>query len=420
MNTKKPHQYPVACILSALLLAAPGQSEPSGMAARLPVSLKQLCRHGVLLALVGILLTGCDRPDAPTESPPAQVTVMTAVPVSITLTDDLPGRVAAVRTAEIRPQVGGIIQRRLFEQGAEIRAGQPLFQINPAPFKADVDTAGAALQRAQSVLNRAQIQVTRLKPLLSTGAISQQTYDDAIAQRDQAAADVAQTRATLARRQLDLTFATVESPIAGRIDQALITEGALVSTNDSTPLARVQQIDQVYVDVRLPASSLEQLRDMLSKRAGGSDGVPAEILRSDGQPYPMSARILFSGVNVDTGTGDVLLRILVDNPQRQLLPGMFVRARVPLGHHDNALLVPQQAVMRIAGEAKIWVIDDRNKAHAVTVETGELVNRQYRIRTGLDAGQQVVVEGGERLSDGAWVATQHWKMVPSATDVAPR
>ncbi|MBX9447788.1 efflux RND transporter periplasmic adaptor subunit [Dickeya chrysanthemi] len=387
MNSKKSHPYPIAWALPAL---------------------------------VGMLLTGCDHPDVPVESPPPTVTVMTAAPVSMTLTDDLPGRVAAVRTAEIRPQVGGIVQRRLFEQGAEIRAGQPLFQINPAPFKADVDTAGAALQRARSVLNRAQIQVTRLKPLLSTGAISQQTYDDAIAQRDQAAADVAQTRATLARRQLDLTFATVESPIAGRIDQALITEGALVSTNDSTPLARVQQIDQVYVDVRLPASSLEQLRDMLSKRASGSDGVPAEILRSDGQPYPMSARILFSGVNVDTGTGDVLLRILVDNPQRQLLPGMFVRARVPLGRHDNALLVPQQAVMRIAGEAKIWVIDDRNNAHAVTVETGELVNRQYRIRTGLNVGQQVVVEGGERLSDEARVATQHGKMVPSATDAAPR
>ncbi|MEI7345229.1 efflux RND transporter periplasmic adaptor subunit [Dickeya chrysanthemi] len=421
MNSKKSHPYPIAWALPAAIRpATPGQAQPNAGAARLPASLKRVCRHGILPALVGMLLTGCDHPDVPVESPPPTVTVMTAAPVSMTLTDDLPGRVAAVRTAEIRPQVGGIVQRRLFEQGAEIRAGQPLFQINPAPFKADVDTAGAALQRAQSVLNRAQIQVTRLKPLLSTGAISQQTYDDAIAQRDQAAADVAQTRATLARRQLDLTFATVESPIAGRIDQALITEGALVSTNDSTPLARVQQIDQVYVDVRLPASSLEQLRDMLSKRASGSDGVPAEILRSDGQPYPMSARILFSGVNVDTGTGDVLLRILVDNPQRQLLPGMFVRARVPLGRHDNALLVPQQAVMRIAGEAKIWVIDDRNNAHAVTVETGELVNRQYRIRTGLNVGQQVVVEGGERLSDEARVATQHGKMVPSATDAAPR
>ncbi len=420
MNTKKPYQYPAACILSALLLATPGQAAPNGGTTRLPVSLKQLCRHGVVLALVGMLLTGCDQTNVSVEPPLARVTVLTATPAPVTLTDDLPGRVAAVRTAEIRPQVGGIIQRRLFEQGAEIRAGQPLFQINPAPFKADVDTAGAALQRAQSVLNRAQIQVARLKPLLSTGAISQQTYDDAIAQRDQAAADVAQARATLARRQLDLTFATVESPIAGRIDQALITEGALVSTNDSNPLARVQQIDQVYVDVRQPASSLERLREMLTSRDHGGDGVPAVILRGDGQPYPMSARILFSGVNVDAGTGDVLLRILVDNPQRQLLPGMFVRARVPLGHHADALLVPQQAVTRNAGEAKIWVIDERNKAHAVAVELGELVNRQYRIRAGLSAGQQVVIEGGERLSDGAWVTTQHWKKVPSATDVASR
>ncbi|NKI73916.1 efflux RND transporter periplasmic adaptor subunit [Dickeya sp. CFBP 2040] len=420
MNIRKTPPYPVAYILSVLLLATPGETQANGEVTRLPVSLKQLCRHGVLLALVGLLLAGCDQRDAPVESPPAKVTVMAAKPMPITLTDDLPGRVTAVRTAEIRPQVGGIIQRRLFEQGAEIRAGQPLFQINPAPFNADVDTASAALQRAQSVLNRAQIQVARLKPLLSTGAISQQTYDDAIAQRDQAAADVAQARATLARRQLDLTFATVESPIAGRIDQALITEGALVSTNDSTPLARVQQIDQVYVDVRQPASSLEQLRDMLNKHAGSSDGIPVVILRSDGTPYPMSARILFSGMNVDTGTGDVLLRILVDNPQRQLLPGMFVRARIPFGHYPDALLVPQQAVTRNGGEAKIWVVDEQNTAHAITVEPAELINRQYRIRAGLNAGQQVVIEGGERLSEGSCVATQHWKKVPSATDVASR
>ncbi|GAB7267690.1 hypothetical protein DZJ_42480 [Dickeya ananatis] len=212
MNTKKSHQYSIACMLSALLLAVPGQTEANTPTTRLPVSLKQLCRHGVLLALVGMLLTGCDQPEIPVEAQPAKVTIMTVKPTPITLTDDLPGRVTAVRTAEIRPQVGGIIQRRLFEQGAEIRAGQPLFQINPAPFKAEVDTAHATLQRAQSVLNRAQIQVARLKPLLSTGAISQQSYDDATAQREQAAADVAQARATLARRQLDLSFATVESP----------------------------------------------------------------------------------------------------------------------------------------------------------------------------------------------------------------
>ncbi len=420
MNTKKSHQYPIACMLPACRLAVPGQNEESGATTSLPLSLKRLCRHGVLLALVGMLLTGCDQPEIPVETPPAKVTIMTVKPTPITLTDDLPGRVTAVRTAEIRPQVGGIIQRRLFEQGAEIRAGQPLFQINPAPFKAEVDTANATLQRAQSVLNRAQIQVARLKPLLNTGAISQQSYDDATAQREQAAADVAQARATLARRQLDLSFATVESPITGRIDQALVTEGALVNTSDTTPLARVQQIDQVYVDVRQPASSLEQLRDMLNKRAKDSDGIPVEILRSDGQPYPMSARILFSGINVDASTGDVLLRILVDNPQRQLLPGMFVRARVPLSHYTDALLVPQQAVTRNGGEAKIWVVDGRSKAHAVTVEPGELVNRQYRIRTGLTAGQVVVIEGGDRLNDGAWVATQHWKKVPSATDMASR
>ncbi|SLM62695.1 MULTISPECIES: efflux RND transporter periplasmic adaptor subunit [Dickeya] len=376
--------------------------------------------NACVLGLCGLLLSGCDKPEvAPISLPPA-VTVKAVTPATVTLKEELPGRVTALRTAEIRPQVSGIIQRRLFEQGAEIQAGQPLFQINPAPFKADVDSASAALQRARSVLNRAQIQVNRLKPLLSSGAISQQSYDDAIAQRDQAAADVAQANATLARRQLDLTFATIESPISGRIDQALITEGALVSSTDSTALARVQQIDNVYVDVRQPATSLERLREMLASRDGSHEAMAVEILRSDGQPYPVQASMLFSGINVDTSTGDVLVRILVDNPQRQLLPGMFVRARLPRSHYDDAMLVPQQAVTHNGSTANVWVVDGQKKAHTAEVKLGELINQQYRIQAGLQPGQLVVVEGGDKLSEGVTVSTQYWGRMASATPDASR
>lgn len=290
----------------------------------------QLRRHGGACALVAMLLMGCEQSEPVTDNPAPQVSVLTVAPSRLELTDDLPGRVAALRVAEIRPQVSGIVLRRSFEQGSEVAAGQPLFQIDPAPFKSEVDMAAAALQRTTVGLERARVQVARLQPLLKADAVSRQVYDDAVFQRDQAVADVAQARATLARRELDLKFATVEAPIPGRIDQALVTEGALVGGSDGNPMARIQQIDQVYVDVRQPASSLAPLRKAMAlRKADSRDGLPVAILRGDGEPYEATGRVLFSGISVDPGTGDVLLRILVDNPRRDLLPGMFVRARVP-------------------------------------------------------------------------------------------
>ncbi|SFQ08331.1 membrane fusion protein, multidrug efflux system [Variovorax sp. OK605] len=354
-----------------------------------------------LAALASLALVGCENSAPEAAAPPAQVSVIALSQTRVDAVDELPGRVAAVRTAEIRAQVSGIVQRRLFEQGAEIRAGQPLFQINPAPFRADVESAAAALKRAEAARNRAQVQADRLHPLLDAEAVSRQVYDDAVTQRDQALADVAQAKATLSRKRLDLQFSTVDAPIAGRIDQALVTEGALVGASDTNPMARVQQIDQVYVDVRQPASTLDAMRDVLSKRSADNQGLPAAILRSDGVAYPVKGRILFSGVNVDAGTGDVLVRVLVDNAKRDLLPGMFVRARVPRGSYPDALMVPQQAVVRNGNEVKVWVLDQGNKAHLTSIQLGELIGRQYRVRDGLRAGQKIVTEGMERLTDGA-------------------
>lgn len=361
-------------------------------------------------ALAFLLLAGCGAAEPDTAQPPLVVSVMTVSATRLELMEDLPGRVAAVRVAEIRPQVGGIVQRRLFEQGTEVRAGQGLFQINPAPFKAEMDTAAASLQRAEAALALARTQAARLQPLVAADAVSGQVYDDAVSQREQAAADVAQARAALARKQLDLKFALVEAPISGRIDQALVTEGALVGSSDTNSMARIQQIDQVYVDVRRPAASLDALQQALAgTRDGSGNGLPVTVLRSNGEPYPAKGRILFSGVNVDAGTGDVLLRVLVDNPQRQLLPGMFVRARVPHAAYAEALTVPQQAVVRVAGKPKVWTLDAQGQAHRKPVELGELADRSYRVRSGLSAGQKVVVEGMERLADGAAVTAQNWK-----------
>ncbi|MFQ2171033.1 efflux RND transporter periplasmic adaptor subunit [Aeromonas veronii] len=363
---------------------------------------------GALLAVIAAFgLAGCDVAPQEQEAPaPPQVSVLTLTGRELVISEDLPARVAALRSADIRAQISGIVQRRLFEQGAEISAGTVLFQINPAPFKADVDSAAAALQRAEAVLARARIQIERLKPLLRTDAISRQTYDDAISQRDQAAADVAQARATLARHQLNLQFASVEAPIAGRIDQALVSEGALVSPTDATPMARIQQIDQVYVDVRQPASVLESLRQQAGSTA---PELAVEVLGSNGTPLGMQGRILFSGIEVDAGTGDVLLRVLVDNPERRLLPGLYVQARIPRARYANALTVPQQAVVRTSGQTSVWVVDGQRQAQLVPVNTAELVNSQYRIASGLSAGQQVVIEGIDRLTPGVQVIASPWQ-----------
>ncbi|TPD91426.1 efflux RND transporter periplasmic adaptor subunit [Stenotrophomonas maltophilia] len=366
-----------------------------------------------LVAAFALAMTACSRPEPTVEAVP-RVSVVTVGPQVVQRDDELPGRVAAVRTAQIRAQVGGIVQRRMFEQGAEVHAGEHLFQIDPAAFRADVDSALAALQRSEAALGRSRVQSQRLQALAAAQAVSQQHRDDANAEHEQARAAVNEARAILARRQLDLRYATVSAPIDGRIDQALVTEGALVGVADAEPMAVVQQIDQVYVDVRQPASQLQSLQ-----RSAVDGELPVTIIGAAGTPLPERGRLLFSGVNVDARTGDVILRILVDNPERQLLPGMYVRARVPRGAPASALLLPQQAVLRSAGgQAYAWVIAADGKAVIRTLEVDGSVNRQWLVRHGLKAGEKVVVEGQERLQEGVLVDPRDWQ-VPVASASAP-
>ena len=378
-----------------------------------------LSKKNMLIAAALFSLAACSKP-APEEgaAPPAAVTVLKLQAAPVVLSDELPGRVAAFRTADIRPQVGGIVLRRQFEQGADVTAGQKLFQLNPAPFQADVDSAAAALQHAVATANRASSQAERLKPLVEADAISRQAYDDAVAQREQAVATVAQARATLARRRLDLAFASIEAPIAGRIGSELVTEGALVGVADATPMARIQQIDKVYVDVRQPASALAALQ---ASGPAGVDRLPVTILGADGRPHSLAGRILFSGISVDAGTGDATIRVLVDNPQRQLLPGMFVRARIARAVQADGVLVPQQAVLRASdGQAQAWVLDGAHKASLKPISVGDVVNHQYVVSGGLKAGDTVVVEGQERLQPGATAAPQPWKPAVVATAAAAK
>lgn len=351
-----------------------------------------------------IVLGGCGREDG-SAVPATRLPVAVIAVEAITLEqfEELPGRVVAFRRADVRPQISGIVRRRLFKEGTDVRAGQPLFQIDPAPFKADAAVATAALQRAQTTLTHAQMQVARLKTLVASNAISLQAYDDAVAQRDQAAAELGQARAVLRRRQLDLQFTTVEAPINGRIDQSLVSEGTLVGASDAAPMARIEQIDDVYVDARQRATA------PLPVRAPDGKPMAATIHPSNAGTPAIAGTLLFSGVTVDAGTGEVVLRILVANADRQLLPGMFVHARLLRATIPGALMVPQQAVTRTEFKAHLWVVDAQDRARRLPVELGELTERRYVIRSGIQAGARVVIEGADRLIEGRAVSTTSWR-----------
>ncbi|MDX3970292.1 MAG: efflux RND transporter periplasmic adaptor subunit [Bradyrhizobium sp.] len=366
----------------------------------------------LFLLLTALCLAGCgqDKPDgaaAQVGAPPALVTVLSVKPETVILVDELPGRVAAFRTAEIRPQVGGILEKRLFDQGSEVKAGQALFQINSDVFKADVGSAAAALQRVEAGLVRSQGKFDRAKQLVTSNAISREAYDDAAADVAQAKANVAEAQATLQRKQLDLAFATVRAPIAGRTGQALVSEGALASVSSTSALATIQQIDKVYVDVRQPATQIDVIREAAqSGQLDDASKVPVAIFAANGKAYPVKGRALFADISVDPGTGNVTVRVEVKNPDRILLPGMYVRARMPRGVRHNALLVPQEAVVRDAdGKPQLVIVDDRKRVARRAVALGEIVDRRYIVTSGLQAGETVVVQGQERAKNGAVVET---------------
>lgn len=378
-------------------------------------------RLPVSIFLLAILLGSCSgsaepkaEENAGAATQPPLVSVMTLEPKSVTVWDELPGRISAYRTAEIRPQVGGLIIARSFEEDSEVKRGQPLFQIDTASFAADVASAEAALQKSRAALTQAVTEFARAQSLRQSRNISDQSYDQIASQKAQAAADVAQAEAGIKKARLALGLATIKAPIDGQIGAASMGEGSLAETTSTTSLATIQQIDKVHIDIRQPASRLEHLRAMA--RAGGlkqAAAIPIEILLGDGDNDIIAARALFSDISVDEGTGNVRLRAVADNPDRRLLPGMYVRARVPRGTYPNAISVPQQAVVRDAlGAASIYVVDAESTAAAKPVQLGELVSGKYLIQQGLMAGDRIVVEGQERLAAPGPVRTVEFGKKP--------
>lgn len=359
---------------------------------------------GLILLPMVVLFVRCDSSadEAATafEPSPARVKVMTVQPRAVTVYDELPGRVSAFRTAEIRPQVNGIIQNKLFEEGSFVEAGSPLFQIDPAPFAADVDAARAVLARTEAELVNAQVKFDRAKLLSSQKITSAEAFNDATSTLAQAKAGVAEAEANLARRRLELSNATIRSPISGIIGQSFMTEGGLASASATTPLAVVQQIDQVYIDVRKSSVSLENLDE---KPAGARDlnDAPVIIKTITGKPYGHTGRMLFSDVTVDSATGSVGIRILVPNPEGYLLPGMFVRAMAPRKVYAAALLAPQEAVTRdLAGRPELIVVGADKTGVKRPVDLGPLVDGEYIVAKGLAAGETIVVQGQERVQSG--------------------
>lgn len=365
-------------------------------------------------AFVALALSACsnEQPMAAGSTPPPQVGVVTVAPEPISISTELPGRLEASRTAEVRARAAGIVLERTFREGSEVKAGEVLYRIDPAPLQAALNTAKAQLTRAEANFKQARSRAQRFAPLVKTNAISRQDYEDAVAARDQAAADVAAAKAAVEAAQLNLAYATVTAPIDGRIGRALVTEGALVGQGEVTPLAKIQQIDPLYINLTQSSAELLRLRRAMASgqlQALGEDETPVTLITEDGQEYPYAGRLLFSDISVDQSTGAVTLRAEVPNPDRFLLPGMYVRARLAQGVASEAIAVPQQAVSRSGQGDSVMIVGEDGKVAVRPVQVGRAHEGHWVIQSGLQAGDQVIVDGLQKIRPGVPVSPVAWK-----------
>jgi len=358
------------------------------MPSRLPV-----CLIGAALAAL-IVLTGCGHePEAPPAPQPAIVKVVTLQNQSVSLTTELPGRTVAYRVAEIRPQVSGVIQKRMFTEGSDVKAGRQLYQIDPAPYQAAYESAAAAAASSKS-------QAERFKPLAEVNAVSKQDYDNAVAQ-------AAQNKASADTAHINLVYTRLLSPISGRIGRSSVTEGALVTANQTTALATVQQLDPIYVDVTQPSAVLLRFKRELAAGqlvAASSTEAEVQLTLEDGSSYGPRGKLQFTEVSVDETTGSVTLRALFPNPDKLLLPGMFVHEKIEEGRRNDAVLVPQLAITHNQkGEPTALVVGPDNKVELRTLTTERAIGDKWLVTSGLKAGERVIVEGVQYAKSGSTV-----------------
>jgi len=362
-----------------------------------------------LTVLAVVLLPGCGHKAPPPAPPPPKVSVVTVQSRAVPITTELPGRVAGYRTADVRPQVNGIILKRLFVEGRDVKAGQQLYQIDPAPYKASYDSAVAGNASARALAER-------YKPLAEANAVSKQDYDNALASYLQAQAAVETAR-------INLIYTRVLSPITGRIGRSLITEGALVTANQATVLATVQQLDPVYVDATQPTTTLLRLEreaaaGLLEQNEAGKAEVRVRL--EDGSEYAHPGTLEFSEVTVDEGTGSVTLRALMPNPERLLLPGMFVREEIQEGVRQDAVLAPQQGVSHNQkGEPNALVVGPDNTVELRTIATDRAIGDQWLVTSGLKPGDRVIVEGIQSAKPGTKVVPEEYRPPDEKTAQPP-
>lgn len=370
---------------------------------RLPV---RLPLQPTLLAIVGpLLLAGCGK-DAPPPPPPPAVGVVTLSAESVALTTDLPGRVSAVGTSEVRPQISGVVRQRLFEEGAYVRAGQILFIVEDAPYRAALAAARGGLARAQAAINATRLQSQRYRKLVAINAVSRQEADNADAAAQRASADVMAQRAAVDAAAVNQGFTRIRAPISGRIGRSAVTAGALVQAGQAEPLATIQQTGRVFVDISQSAAQLLNLREAMRTGGvrGGGDGAPVRLLLPNGKTYPIEGRLQFSEVTVDETSGAVTLRASFPNPDGTLLPGMYVRAQLSEGVRASTLLAPQQGITRDPrGRAVAMVIGKGNKVEQRNITVDRPVGDKWIVTSGLAPGDRLIVEGLVNLRPGTQV-----------------
>ena len=351
-----------------------------------------------------VLLASCgEKKAAPAPSAP-EVTVFTVTPKPLAITTELPGRTSPYLVAEVRPQVGGVIQKRLFVEGTDVKQGVSLYQIDPAIYQASYNSAKAALDKAQANLLTTQPKAQRYKELLTIEGVSHQDNDDANAANEQAKADIESAQAALETASINLKYTKVSSPISGRISQSTVTQGALVAVGQTNALTTVQQLDPIYVDLTQSSNDLMKLKQrmdsgLLKKTSDGQAKVT--LLLADGSQYSLPGKLQFSDVTVDPSTGNVLLRALFPNPKGDLLPGMYVRAVLQSGIDDTAILVPQQGVTRNQqGQATTLLLNTAGMVEQRIITTSDTVGNQWLVTSGLKTGDRVIVEGLQKVKPG--------------------
>jgi len=397
---------------------------PVALPASPPALRRSLAASGVAVAL---LLAACgpkgDAPAGPPKGgmPAPEVGVVTATPGEVGLVTELPGRLEASRVAQVRARAAGILQKRLFAEGSDVKAGQALFSIDPAPYAASLQSAEAALAKARANLAQAGALAERYQALVAENAVSKQEYANAVAAHKQAEADVAAGQAAVQTARINLNYASVTAPISGRIGRALVTEGALVGQGEATQLAVIQQIDPVYVNFTQSAAEVMKLRRAMEggqlQRASGRDAASVRVVLEDGSEYARPGKLLFSDLTVDAGTGQITLRAEVPNPKGELLPGLYVRVRLEQAQASNAITVPQQAVTRTQQGDKVTVIGADGKPSPRTVKVGAARDNQWVVLEGLKAGDQVMVDGFQKLQmmpPGTPVKAVPWQAPGSA------